>query len=386
MMLPFMAFFFMQATAAEPTKQAETDKAPVVKTMHTIVYYEPGRFGGWPANHGIWAWGDEILVGFSAGYYKDLGPERHAIDREKPESHWLARSLDGGETWSIEDPSETGYLVPQGNALHGTETPGRPIPKARDCEEAIDFLHPDFAMTVRMLDKDAGPSLFHYSYDRGRTWNGPFRLPDMGTRGIAGRTDYIVLGRHECLLFLTAAKQNGKEGRPFCARTLDGAKTWSFVGWIGPEPSGYAIMPTSVRLSASELLTVVRRKDESQSWLAAYVSEDGGRVWRHLNDPVDDLGEGNPASLIRLTDGRLCLTYGVRKAPYRMCAKISADQGRTWGPELVLRDDGANRDLGYARSVQRSDGRIVTVYYFNDKETGPERYIAATIWDATDVR
>ena len=66
--------------------------------QHVKVYYQPGRFGGWPANHGIWAWGNEILVGFSAGDYKDLGLERHNIDRDKPESHLLARSLDGGET------------------------------------------------------------------------------------------------------------------------------------------------------------------------------------------------------------------------------------------------------------------------------------------------
>ena len=32
---------------------------------HVKVYYEPGRFGGWPANHGIWSWDSEILVGFS---------------------------------------------------------------------------------------------------------------------------------------------------------------------------------------------------------------------------------------------------------------------------------------------------------------------------------
>ena len=61
---------------------------------NVIVYKEAGRFGGWPANHGIWSWGDEILVGFSRGYYKDLG-DRHHIDREKPEEHLLARSLDG---------------------------------------------------------------------------------------------------------------------------------------------------------------------------------------------------------------------------------------------------------------------------------------------------
>ena len=31
-------------------------------------------------------------------------------------------------------------------------------------------------------------------------------------------------------------------------------------------------------------------------------------------------------------------------------------------------------------SVQRPDGKIVTVYYYNDR-SAVERYIAATIWD-----
>ena len=56
---------------------------------HVKVYYEEGRFGGWPANFGIWSWGNEILTGYSRGYHKDLGPTRHHIDREKPEEFWL---------------------------------------------------------------------------------------------------------------------------------------------------------------------------------------------------------------------------------------------------------------------------------------------------------
>jgi len=35
----------------------------------------------------------------------------------------------------------------------------------------------------------------------------------------------------------------------------------------------------------------------------------------------------------------------------------------------------------YPRSVERHDGKVVTIYYFWDRKTGPERYIAATIWD-----
>ena len=90
---------------------------------HVTVYKVPGRFGGWPANHGIWSWGNEILVGFGAGYAKDNGPERHAIDHDKPEEHLLARSLDGGQTWTIENPAERGMLIPFGKALHGVAPP-----------------------------------------------------------------------------------------------------------------------------------------------------------------------------------------------------------------------------------------------------------------------
>lgn len=347
--------------------------------QHVKVYYEPGRFGGWPANHGMWHWGDEILVGFSRGYYKDLG-DRHHIDRDKPEEHLLARSLDGGLTWRIENPAEKGFLIPQGDVLHGTETPGVSIPESQPCPGGIRFDHPDFAMTVRMSSKDAGFSRFYYSYDRGRTWEGPFRLPQFDTRGIAARTDYVVDGPDTCTLFLTAAKSDGNEGRPLCVRTQDGGATWKFLSWIGPEPKQYAIMPATVRLSENVLLTAIRKRDGPVGWLDAYRSEDNGLSWEQCSTPAADLGPGNPAAMVRLADGRVCIAYGNRAAPFSMRARISDDGGRSWGPEIVLRDDGLSTDIGYPRMVQRPDGRLVTVYYFCDPETGPERYIAATIW------
>jgi hypothetical protein len=52
-------------------------------TKQVTVYKELGRFGGWPANQGIWSWGDETLVGFSQAYFKKV--ERgHAIDGSRP--------------------------------------------------------------------------------------------------------------------------------------------------------------------------------------------------------------------------------------------------------------------------------------------------------------
>ena len=356
------------------------ERAPV---EHVKVYYQRGRFGGWPANHGIWSWGDEILVGFSAGYHKDLGPARHNIDHERPEEHLLARSKDGGKTWSIENPAKDHVLVGTAGMRHGTMPPGTREPEPTRRPGGIDFAHPDFAMTCRMAGVHTGVSRFYYSYERGHSWKGPYQLPLFGHQGIAARTDYIVDGPRECTLFLTASKRNGHEGRPICVRTTDGGKTWKLVSYIGPEPKGYSIMPSTVRLSPIDLLTTVRRLEERgkpRSWIEAWASSNNGESWSLRNERVADTGEGNPPHLIKLADGRLCLTYGHRAEPFGIFARLSSDDGKTWSDPIVIRADGGGRDIGYPRSVQRPDGKVVTIYYFWDKATGPERYIAATIW------
>ena len=370
--------------ARNPSAAANVGGLPLAKSVgtsalhHVPVYAVSGRFGGWPANHGLWSWGNEILVGFSRAYYKDLG-ERHNIDRERPEEHLLARSLDGGETWTIENPAEHGALIPTGKTLHGIAPPELKEKPWSDCPGGIDFTHPDFAMTLRMTAVDAGPSRFYYSTDRGHRWEGPFRLPLFGQKGIAARTDYLVNGPLDCLLFLTASKPDGKEGRPFCARTTDGGCTWNFVAWINAEVKGYAIMPSTIRLSDRELFTAIRRRDDSRAWIETYRSLDNGEHWNLETEPAPDLGTGNPPSMIRLKDGRVCLTYGHRAAPFGIRARLSKDGGRTWEPEIILRDDGGGTDLGYPRTVQRPDGKIVTIYYFHDQPKG-DRYIAATVW------
>src|SRR5579871_2332985 len=83
-----MVLLVMFGTAISNSAAVVADDSITVDNVkHVTVYHEPGRFGGWPANHGIWNWGNEILTGFSRGFHKDLGPDRHAIDRDKPEDH-----------------------------------------------------------------------------------------------------------------------------------------------------------------------------------------------------------------------------------------------------------------------------------------------------------
>ena len=345
---------------------------------HVIVCYEPGRFCGWPANNGVWIWGNEILVGFYQGDYvpKDCS---HSIGGN-PRS-LLARSMDGGETWAVEDPDD---FVGDG---------GETIP----CRGNINFVHPDFAMRVDRTQ-------FFISYNRGKTWKGPYRLPNFGIKhGLTARTDYIVNEERDCLVFLSAREpkvEAAERDRAFCARTTDGGKTFRFVSWMTDEPIKIrSVMPSTVRCSEDHLISALRRRLDVQlsgpheirkCWIDVHESRDKGRTWEFLSQ-VSDTGKsnGNPPSLVRLRDGRLCVTYGCRSvcSAYGKAsglqgirAKISKDNGKTWGEEVHLRDDGRTWDMGYTRSVQRPDGKVVTIYYFTT-ETNEEQHIAATIWD-----
>jgi len=362
-----------------------TTRAEPRVERHVQVYGEPGKFGGWPANHGMWMWGNEVLVGFSTGSHKNLGEEYHNIDRDKPEYHVLARSLDGGETWTMDYPNDRGMLINEGGMRHGTMDPNHTEPDPKPITEPIDFTHPDFCMTLRFQNVDDGISRLYYSYDRGHEWKGPFAVPTFDQPGVMARTDYIVNGPKDCHFFLTVAKKNRQEGRVICTRTKDGGVTWEFVSYVGPEPNGFSIMPSTVRLSASELFMTTRRRegpgDERRRWIDAWRSLDNGRSWQFVGEPVKDVGEGNPPSMIQLADGRICLTYGVRKAPFEIQARLSSDRGKSWSEPLVLQTDGGGRDLGYPRTLQRPDGKILTLYYFYPKGS-PHRRIIATIWDA----
>jgi hypothetical protein len=245
-----------------------------------------------------------------------------------------------------------------------------------------------------------GPAHFYYTYDRGKSWHGPFNFPDLDPSGITNRTDYIIDGRHEMLAMLSIG-----HGRTGVARTNDGGISWELLSYIGPDftrseelqgRNDYSLMPSTVRLSSSEILTVIRHRegDEGKVWLTGYLSEDNAQTWRQLDDPVQD-NINSPPALIQLPDGRLVLVYIFRRGGWEpgpdegegssLCARISSDDGRSWSEEIVLRgNEGANYDAGYPRVVSRPDGKLVITYYWNhslDNTSPPYRYIAATIWD-----
>ncbi len=142
--------------------------ADSVNQRHVVVFQESGRYGGWPANQGAWIWGNEIVVGFDDGEFQAT-QKGHTLRRDISPKQKLARSVDGGETWTIEEPAD--LRLPSGVGYQGSWPPGDGRPLG-DCPGGLDFTHPDMAFTARMT-KNPGVSRFYYSQNRGRTWQGP---------------------------------------------------------------------------------------------------------------------------------------------------------------------------------------------------------------------
>jgi len=69
---------------------------------HVLLYDEPGRYTGRPANGGFGIWGDDMAVAFECGWFKDKPDweDGHARDTKRSNEDIVARSSDGGLTWT----------------------------------------------------------------------------------------------------------------------------------------------------------------------------------------------------------------------------------------------------------------------------------------------
>ena len=378
--------------------QKGTGHKPEVIEYSTILK-EEGIFLGWPANNGVWIWENgEIMVGFTRGKF-DYNATGHNI-APPPHENMLARSLDGGHTWQV--------INPEGFVWTGRGDTTRIALKY--LTEPLDFMNSDFAMRIvgtGYHGSDVPEGGFLYSYDRGNTWEGPFALQglaeveELKDKHFTSRTQYFPENSHSALMFFSARDTSGLSGtdRVFLARTIDGGLSFEFISWIADDsdpnyeriPYKRAVMPSAARLSSGKFVVALRRRDFAHHyietipgrspWIDIFASNDNGVTWEFLSRAAEtgQEGNGNPPALLKLSDGRLCIAYGNRGHKPSIIARLSSDEGKTWGPEFVLRE-GSYSDIGYPQMIQNKDGKVVTIYYWTKTETDVN-YIEAAIWD-----
>lgn len=148
------------------------------------------------------------------------------------------------------------------------------------------------------------------------------------------------------------------KGSIYAARSKDGGRTWTHYAPIAEDRHVEAAI---LHLGGGRWIAASRRFEYLD--LEIFLSEDDAFTWKSAG--LLDIKPVSSAHLLKLSDGRLLLTYGKRADRDRgIDARISRDGGRTWGPpqRLVALE---NQDCGYPDAVEFSGGRILLAYYVN---------------------
>lgn len=320
-----------------------------------IVYAEQGMYAGWPANHGAWQWGDEFLVGFLRGKYKNKS--MHNIS--EPFEKMLARSLDGGQTWAVEKPN--------------LDFDARTVfeqPPPFDLPASIIRVCGVYDHGGDECDECGG---FYLSSDRGHSWSGPFAFTGLDLAdGELNTSRTRVLGD---LVFLSRGHAS-IWGTDYTICASHDGERFGLKSTV-LEDSARAVMP-AVAKSGNRIVCVMRRRKSGkrEGWIDAVYSDDGAQTW---SDPrqvgVTGSRNGNPPALVALPDGRFLAAFGNRDEGCLMGA-LSND-GVQWSTFVIRESETDNRDIGYPQLFMRSDGAPVCVYYWSSSKH-PHQHIAAT--------
>ena len=147
------------------------------------------------------------------------------------------------------------------------------------------------------------------------------------------------------------------------AESKDDGLTWQ---WLAEIPTRQGDKNAYHELHAVEatdgtLIAQIRNHNEADKGETLQTeSKDGGKTW---TEPHCIGVWGLPSHLLRLRDGRLLMSYGHRRKPFGNQARLSTDNGKTWGEPILLSGDGKSGDLGYPSTVELKDGTLLTVWY-----------------------
>ena len=224
------------------------------------------------------------------------------------------------------------------------------------------------------LDKVLDPWVCR-STDGGRSWerSGTFDIP----KGVPTLVPFGDIERSpDGALGASCYSHTAGTNTAHFFLSRDDGQTWQESAIIGADDYNETAL---LCLDEHRWLAACRTRKDGH--LDLFASEDGGASWT-CRGPLAWPGQ-HPGHLSKLQDGRLLLVYGLRNQGLRgVGARLSTDEGRTWGPPIVLVDLEDAQDVGYPSSVQAPDGTIVTAYYCNGIPSHRRYHMGVVRWHA----
>jgi sialidase-1 len=371
----------------ETNKPTAPDSPTGLIDVPTVISRPSDRYYGWPT---LTRCTDGRLLVVTSG-----GRQQHVCPFGRVD---LIQSNDDGQTWTFArticdgpiDDRDAGIIeTSQGTLLVTTFTSlayvpalekanaaaasGKPIWNA---DQLADWNGVHNRLAAGHHDQHLGTWMLR-SEDRGITWSAPYRVPVNSPHGPTSLSD----GN---LVYAGKALWDGTDRVGVCHSEDDG-RTWTWLSDIptrdGDLLSNYHELH-AVETDEGRIIVQIRNHNPMHNHETLQCeSTDGGRTW---STPHSIGVWGLPSHLLKLGDGRLLMTYGHRRAPLGIQARISTDQGESWSETMILYGDGTSGDLGYPSSIEFPDGRLLTVWYEKLSGQAGAQLLAGT-WTLPDA-
>ena len=174
----------------------------------------------------------------------------------------------------------------------------------------------------------------------------------------------------------------GGLNHPFVVRSEDAGRTWRMIrmadGKLSPSTRGFnEVYP--VVWPDGRIFAMIRTAAGGRAFSVSSI--DGGLTWSKVKASPIRAKHPNPTIL---ADGSVVCSYQRRFAvPFGVRARFTSNLGKTWGPEVMLRDDVPIADgLVQPQTVELSDGTLFTLFTGTKvlKTGGRRSFIGASRW------
>ena len=368
-------------------KQSATDNdiSGVRKIKDIIIYKDSLFFSSFPSV--IKRSNGELLVAFRRAPDRRIFGEK-STNHVDPNSYLvMVKSNDNGKTWT--KVPELIYAHPFG----GSQDPC--LLQLNDgtilCTSyGWAFVHSDGLPNLKKPYFEAGGAIFLGGYlirsnDGGKSWQEvlypPHIKPEINFNALGVPLPTYNRGalyeaKDGRILWIVAANdcENPRKTSNHLIVSKDKGLTWEYVSPVAVDDKVSFNEASVIETPKGDIVGFLRTAGFNDNAVIAR-STDGGKTFKW-----ESMGfQGHPLNALRLPDNRVLLTYGYRHKPYGIRARILNSECTDFAKssEIILRDDGDNRDLGYTWPILLNDNRVLVVYYFNKGNS--TRYIAGTI-------